>query len=325
MNKKIDYKIAKFNREKILFTPGPSSLSAENIEHIRPCFGRGDKEYNDIEKKVLNKIKKIANHKDIARLQGSASLAIEILINNFLYGKVLVVSTGFYSERLKDIANFAKLKFKFITKVDYIDYFKLKDIKNYYDWIIACPVETSTGFKIPIEELYKIKKKLRSRLALDATASIGLEKGHGMSDVAAFSSCKGLFGLTGASFITFNQHPKNEIKSFYMNFNNHLNKKMTGPYHIIYSLNKILDNYQDFLYSVKINKKRFLDTMKNYLIYPNQNQPLLCTYVDKKVKKRNKNVILYETRAKISGSVVCHLGEVHLKRKAKGDIQNYIF
>ncbi len=325
MTKQLNNNIVKINKEKILFTPGPSSLSLENIEQIKPCFGRGDKEYLNLERKVLNKIKRLAGHKDIARLQGSASLAIEILINNFLYGKVLVVSTGFYSERLKDMAIFAKLKFKFINKIDYINYYKLKSVKSHYDWIIACPVETSTGFKIPMEELYEFKKKFKSKLALDATASIGLEKGHRMSDVAAFSSCKGLFGLTGASFITFNKNPQNEIKSFYMNFHNHLNKKMTGPYHIIYSLDKILDNYNDFLYSVKINKKRFLKTMKNYLIYPNQNQPLLCTYVDKKIKKKSKKVILYETRAKIRGSVVCHLGEVHLKKKARGDIQNYIY
>ena len=38
----------------------------------------------------------------------------------------------------------------------------------------------------------------------------------------------------------------------------------------------------------------------------------------------NKNLILYKPRNKISGSVICHLGEVHLKDKAKGDILNYI-
>ena len=37
---------------------------------------------------------------------------------------------------------------------------------------------------------------------LDATASIGLEANHELSDVMAYSSCKGLFGLTGASFVS---------------------------------------------------------------------------------------------------------------------------
>jgi len=317
--------ISVFNKNKILFTPGPSSLSYENISEIKPCFGRGDDEYIKLENKVLNKIKKISGHSKITRLQGSASLAIEIMIYNFIYGRVLIVATGVYSERLKDMAVFAKSKFKYIKNIEYVDYKSLNNLKKPFDWIIACPVETSTGFKIPIENLYKLKKKFKSKLALDATASIGLEKDHHLSEVTAFSSCKGLFGLTGAAFLTFNELPQNEINSFYLNLQNHLNKKMTGPYHIMYSLNLILNNYQDYFYSVKINKKRFLKSMKDYLSYPLINQPMLCTYVSKEIKKKNDKVILYQSRAKIEGSVVCHLGEVHLKRKAKGDIQKLIY
>ena len=101
------------------------------------------------------------------------------------------------------MALFAKSKFKYIKKVEYVNYNSLNNLKKSFDWIIACPVETSTGFKIPIEDLYKLKKKFKSKLALDATASIGLEKDHYLSEVASFSSCKGLFGLTGACFISF--------------------------------------------------------------------------------------------------------------------------
>ena len=77
---------------------------------------------------------------------------------------------------------------------------------------------------------------------LDATASIGLEIGHELSDAMAYSSCKGLFGLTGASFISFNEMPSNEIDSFYLNLASHLDRKMTGPYHSICSLYYVLKN-----------------------------------------------------------------------------------
>ena len=318
-------KISIYNQSKILFTPGPSSLSYENLYNIKPCFGRGDEEYLRLENKVLNKIKNISGHDKIVRLQGSASLALEIMIYNFIFGKVLIIATGFYSERLRDMATFASKKFKNIKKVEYVDFKSVESVKNNYDWIMACPVETSTGFKIPIETLYKLKRKFNSKLALDATASIGLEKDHHFSEVSAFSSCKGLFGLTGAAFLTYNNSPQNEINSFYLNLKNHFEKKMTGPYHVIYSLSEILNNYQDFLYSVKVNKKRFMKTMNKYLLYPKSHQPLLCTYVNKQIKRKNDKVVLYQTRAKIKGSVVCHLGEVHLKRKSKGDIQKFIF
>ena len=62
--------------------------------------------------------------------------------------------------------------------------------------------------------------------------------------------------------------------------------------------------------------------MGNQMIYPKENQPLLCTYIKKKLVSSNKKIIFYKTRAKLPGSVVCHLGEVHLKKKSKGEILN---
>ena len=46
--------INKKNKNKIIFTAGPASLLEENISALNPCFGRGDKEYADKEKFVLN-------------------------------------------------------------------------------------------------------------------------------------------------------------------------------------------------------------------------------------------------------------------------------
>ena len=44
------------------------SLLTENISSLEPCFGRGDKNYEKIEKEVLKKILNISGQK-IARLQ----------------------------------------------------------------------------------------------------------------------------------------------------------------------------------------------------------------------------------------------------------------
>ena len=306
--------------KKILFTAGPASLSEENITDLKPCFGRGDKEYSKIEKYVLSKILKISGHDQIARVQGSGSLGIEIMALNFLYGKVLIVDTGYYSARVSEICNFAKSNYNIIKKIKIINWNNLKDFSEKFDWIIACPTETSCGLKIPIKELYCLKKRTKSKLMLDATASIGLEKDHHLADVLSFSSCKGLFGLTGACFICFNGKIENEVNSFYLKLSNHIEKRMTGPYHTIYSLYNVLKKYNDFKYSVIVNKKRFLKKMQSYLSLPLKNQPLLCTHVTKKIFTKNKNVILYEPRNNLAGSVVCHLGEAHLKKLSKGNI-----
>ena len=40
--------------------------------------------------------------------------------------------------------------------------------------------------------------------------------------------------------------------------------------------------------------------------------------------KNSKKVVLYKTRNNLGGSVVCHLGEVHQGKFARGNILNYL-
>ena len=197
-------------------------------------------------------------------------------------------------------------------------------MKKKYNWIWACYTETSCGLKLSIDDLKKLSKKTNSKLAIDATASFGLEKNHKVADVISFSSCKGLLGLTGAGFICYNQEPKNKVNSFVLNLKNAKEKKMTGPYHSIQSLEIIVKNYKSFRKSVITNKKLALKKFKNYVLFPLKHQPLLCTYLKRKVIGSSQKVVLYQPRVKLPGSVICHLGEAHLGSKAKGKILEYL-
>ena len=58
INKKIKDFVKNKNKQKIIFTAGPSSLTKENIMGLAPCFGRGDNLYKKTENKVLSKLKK---------------------------------------------------------------------------------------------------------------------------------------------------------------------------------------------------------------------------------------------------------------------------
>ena len=312
------------NSQKQLFTAGPSSLIKENLTDLRPCFGRGDKDYNLLEDYVLNKIKNISGHEKIVRLQGSASLALEIISLNFLYGKVLIISTGFYSERLKKLVNNAKKIVGEIKEIKVINIENINQVTERFDWIVSCYTETSRGFKISLEKLKDKADFLKSKIMLDATASIGLEENHHLADVIGFSSCKGLFGLTGASFITYNESPSNKVDSFYLDISSHLNKEMTGPYHAICSLYSILKNHEIYKKTVEINKKKFFKKFKDYINLPQENQPLLCTYISTSIVTKKDSVILYKPRDLSKGSIVCHLGEAHLSDKSNGDINNLI-
>ena len=242
-NKTIKNLVLEKNK-KIVFTPGPGSLLEENINGLGPFFGRGDSHYKKIETDVVKNLKKISGLKNIACFQGSGSLAIEIALQNFVKGKVLVVKTGYYSDRVNKILSFLKFNFNKIKQIDSITWEKIENVRKKYDWVCASPVETSIGLKVPINELKLLKKRCSANLMLDATGSIGLEDGHNNAEVATFSSCKGLFGLTGAAFIAYKIKPKNNVKSFYMDINTHINKKLTGPYHTIGSLYYVLKKYK---------------------------------------------------------------------------------
>ena len=256
-DKKISDLIYEANIEKPIFTAGPASLIYENIIGLKNCFGRGDKDYDQTESVVLNLLLKMSGHSKIARLQGSASLALEIMITNFAFGRVLIVNSGYYSERLYGMCLSAQKQYDNISQINLVDWTKIDEVQGSYDWIISCYTETSNGILVPIDKLKSLSDRTSGKLMLDATASIGLEPNHDLSDVIAYSSCKGLFGLTGASFIAFNEMPLNEIDSFYLNLSSHLERKMTGPYHSICSLLHVLKDHENFKEAVIENKKRF--------------------------------------------------------------------
>ena len=316
----IDNLVNSANAKKKLFTAGPASLLPENLTGIIPCFGRGDIEYQDLEYQVLKSLKSMSGHSEIARMQGSGSLALEIVASNFLFGNVLIISSGYYSDRLRYLANCASKNFGMISSVDIMTFEEARAAKTKFDWIWACSTETSVGIKTPINELKNLAKSARASLALDATASFGLEKNHELADVISYSSCKGLFGLTGACFIAFNDTPKFDAPSFYLSLENHINKKMTGPYHAIASLSDVLPIHETLKKTVKINKLEFMKKMSAFLTQPPERQPLLCTHVSALIKAKSADVVLYQPRNNLGGSIVCHIGEVHTKENCRADI-----
>lgn len=312
--------VAHRNNEKHLFTAGPASLLAENITGLRPCFGRGDDDYAGVESAVLDALCKLSGHQHIVRMQGSASLALEIMSLNFLCGKVLVLSSGYYAERLHAMAESTRRRLGEISAVDVVDWQRMDDASGHYDWVVACYTETSTGTLLPIQKMHETAKRLGAKLMLDATASIGLEPLHELADVIGYSSCKGLFGLTGAAFIAYHEAPTVTPDSFYLDLSSHRDRKMTGPYHAIASLADVLPRHDYFRAAVLRNKEIFCQKMTQYLTRPPELQAQLCTHVSCTIGSLAPQAVLYTPRSNEGGSVVCHLGEVHLGEDAKGDI-----
>lgn len=312
------------NSEKALFTAGPASLLAENLTGLCPCFGRGDSLYEALEQRVLSRLLAMTGHSQIARLQGSATLALEIGVLNFLAGKVLVVSSGYYSDRLEVLCATAQKSLGYIKSLQRVHWTEIETVSGPFDWVVGCYTETSNATLLPIHKMRDLADTWGARLMLDATASIGLEAHHDLADLIAYSSCKGLFGLTGAAFVSYSIPPQNEVPSFYLNIATHLERRVTGPYHAIASLDDVLPRHDFFREGVKINKARFMSEMAAWLTVPSERQPQLCTHTTRTVKRAGSRVVTYSPRGNTSGSVVCHLGEAHLGAKAEGEILKLI-
>ena len=87
----------------------------------------------------------------------------------------------------------------------------------------------------------------------------------------------------------------------------------------------ILNNYDNIRYSIEVNKAAFVKKFQQFVKLKESYQPLLCTYVEKKIT--SDTGIMYFPRSPVQGSIVCHLGEAHLGKNAQGAIikkLNYI-
>ena len=295
--------ICSLNNKKLFLTPGPAAISFESVRNIKPVFGRGDSDYLKIHSDVTDWLKTISGQDEIVAAQGSATFAIELALHTFVKGKVLLVVTGYYSDRIE------KLLPKSV-ELQTCSYAEIDSISGDFDWVLCAYTETSHAFKLDLEKIKRKSDELGASLFVDSTGSIGLEEHHNLCDVTAFSSCKGLFGLTGACFIAHKKGlTRNSGDEFYFNIETHAKKLVTGPYHIMTSLYGVMRSHDVLKKRVQKSKEVVMDSCSGF-ISSEMNQPLLCTYLEGKVVPNNEDVILYCPRSNLPGSIICHLGEV---------------
>ncbi len=318
--------VEKRNYDKPMFTPGPSNMSYLNMYDIKGSFGRGDDEYTDIEQHVLNNIIKLTGHDEIVRLQGGGTTAIDIATSNIVLGKVLIVDAGYYSKR---IATIYSKKSKSIPETTWktIRYNEIEEEmekKESYDWVATSYVETADAFLCDINLLKMLADKKGAKLFLDATASINLEDHHQLSDACSFSSCKGLGGLTGASFITFkngiyNRKLRGDLP-FTMELETHINKLYTGPYHSICSLWSVSNHFDLISENVKKSKAIFLKKYSGKILRHQKYQPAISTIINAKFVDAGSGVLYQPRTSPPDTAVICHLGDMFSQEGGIGEI-----
>ena len=288
----------------LMLTPGPAAALYEHSAALRPVFGRGDDNYGAIAEAVDQWVREKSGQDEVITMQGSATMGLELAVRAFARGRCLLIDTGYYADRL---AHFMPAG----ASLERVAYEELESTSGFCDWVLACYTETSCAFKADIEHLRAQADRLGAKLFLDATASIGLEEKHELADAMAFSSCKGLFGMTGAAFVAFKSglEPEESANDYYFGLTTQRNHGVTGPYHAICSLYGVMSVHDKLLERVRASKKKTLELWSQY-IADTSHQPLLCTYLEAQVEALDKDVVLYTPRSNLSGSVLCHLGEI---------------
>ena len=125
--------------------------------------------------------------------------------------KVLVLSNGFFGDRLGEISQ------GFTEEVDVIDFgfanpFDLDKVadalaKKTYDALLTVHVETSVGIVNPVKEIAEMTKDSKTVLFVDGVSSIGVEEmrmDEWGVDVCVTASQKGLESPPGLAILAFN-------------------------------------------------------------------------------------------------------------------------
>jgi cytidyltransferase-like protein len=314
------------NSQKCLLTPGPTNIHPSSLLDIRPVFSRGDDDYSEVTGRVLEAVRALAGQDGIAAMQGSATTAIEVATTNFLKGNVVVIVSGYYSERMLAMIKVkqGKLGLASVVGMTYEKFLEQARGLNKIDWIVAAYTETADAFLIDMKKVKKIANGHNARLMIDATGSINLEDHHELADVTMFSSCKGLGGLTGAGFITYDKNLLAELnftpKEFILDLQTYIDKKTTSPAHTLLSLDSVSANFAENGLRVRQGKAMFVERFSKYLFRPD-NQPNLCTKVKNAGLKIPAGMVGYEPRtATANCQVVCHLFEQYPSNRAVGGV-----
>ena len=323
------------NSQKVLLTPGPTNLHPENLLDIQPVFSRSDEHYQQVTARVLEAIRALAGQDTIVAVPGSATTAIEVATSNFLSGHVLVLTTGYYSRRILQMVKI-KQEALGLTSVDSMDWPAFQKMAaaqpgssaSKFDWIVCAYTETADAFALDLKLVKEFADRQGARLMVDATGSINLEDNHELADVAMFSSNKGLGGLTGSGFITFNKALRLDFSPvalpFILDLNTYLEKLTTSPAHTLLSLDTISSRFALHKEKMRQSKLQFMEIYREYLVREDH-QPYLCT----KVKDANIELpdwmVGYQPRAAEAGcQVVCHLFEQYPSNREIGDVYRRI-
>lgn len=250
-------------KKTLLFNPGPTNVSEAVREAIKtPDICHREKEFSDVLENVRQKILTVVNGEKthtVVAFVASSTGANEAVISS-IWGKILLIENGKYSERLGKIAQryslpLVSLKFEPFKAVDLDRVEAVLKTDRKITHILMVHHETTTGMVLPLREIGRLAKKYEKVLFADTVSSLGgyeIDVGKDNLAFCAVNSNKGLQSFPGLSFVIAKKNElkklKDKSRSFYFDLfaqweeeENEGQLPFTPAVQLFFALDKALD------------------------------------------------------------------------------------
>ncbi|MEM2897234.1 MAG: alanine--glyoxylate aminotransferase family protein [Candidatus Bathyarchaeia archaeon] len=249
----------------ILMIPGPTNLEPSVLRVLsKPPMSHTSSDFAKIFSETLDMLKKLMmTSNDVFVISGSGTLAMEMAIANVIEkdDEVLIISNGFFGERIREIVRRHEGKEKCLL-YEWGESIDFNDVENAlrhgnFKAMAVVHVDTSTGIANPIEELGKLARKYDALFIVDSVSSLGgmeVKVDDWGIDLCISGSQKALESPPGLSIISASEkaleareNRKEPVRFFYGDLKEWI-KVMhdptqyfsTHPVNLIYALNESL-------------------------------------------------------------------------------------
>lgn len=258
-----------FDKNKLLFTPGPLTTSLTVKEAMLRDFGSRDSDFIDLVKDIRHRLLKLAGVSSgtytAIPMQGSGTFGLESVISSTIPpgGKILVTINGAYSRRLVQIADVLTIK---TATIEYPEDHPVvaedigKILKEDPDitHVATCHCETTSGIINPIKNIGKEVKQSGGIYMVDAMSSFGaipINLEECKIDYYVSSSNKCIEGVPGFSFIIANLSCLTKTEGFarsvsldlfsqYKGFEKNGQFRFTPPTHALLAFHRALIEFE---------------------------------------------------------------------------------
>ncbi len=240
--------------DNINLLPGPVKISMSVKKALaRNPMSHRLPEFQEIFEDTRKRIKKLVNVKNVEILNGSGTLANDVIAGQLLQLKQsgLILSNGEFGERLAKNADGFSLKYKHL-RLEWGKEYDLNKIEEIIKdtpkigWIWLAHCETSTGMLNDIEAIQQLCDKYQIKVCLDCISSIATNK-LDLSNIyfASLTSGKGLAAFAGLSMVCFNHEikmPQTAIPRYYnlYNYTQAAGIPFTLPTNLVFALQQAL-------------------------------------------------------------------------------------